>query len=498
MVTSRERIQDQITMPGVGRRTLSADPTREYVAGGAIPYAHGYLQSLPFGIDDISRDFGDDIYDRMMKDPAVASSVNVLKLAVLYAGIDLTPNRDQNHPEYGRAKEINDFCEAVINDLDRDILDVLWDMLDALAYGNKVAEQVYELAPTGPHRGKLVLKALKVKPRKATAFVVDAYFNLVGLLGVQPRQTLTSIPTGVLIGDPSRVPQLLPRQKFAVLSYRPKDTDPRGQSIIRPAYNAWWIKQQVWPEYLKYLAQFGGPSLVGYTAEGAQRVPKLDDNGDVVRGDDGNIVYLEAEQALANALVAFKNGTVLALPYSAKVEPIQSQGNGQAFSRAIGILNTEIMQAILNQTLATAEGQHQARAASTVHQDVLGMSIRHVKKAVVAMVQHDILRPLITYNFGEEAHQFLPNVSLGETEFQDFAGTAAAVSQLVSVGFLDQSQFPQVDQKLSLPVRDLVAIAKRKEQEAEAALAAQERLVAASPPPGRGGAAPAPARGEAA
>ena len=55
--------------------------------------------------------------------------------------------------------------------------------------------------------GLLVLQAVKVKPRRATAFVVDSYLNVRGLVGVQAG-------SGALAGTVLNTNDVLPREKF--------------------------------------------------------------------------------------------------------------------------------------------------------------------------------------------------------------------------------------------------------------------------------------------
>src|SRR5579871_2036028 len=52
--------------------------SREYVAGGGWAWYGQVARTLPNSIDDATADFGDDLYERMMFDPQVASVINIL------------------------------------------------------------------------------------------------------------------------------------------------------------------------------------------------------------------------------------------------------------------------------------------------------------------------------------------------------------------------------------------------------------------------------------
>lgn len=436
--------------PAVSPAIAPAKPElqREYVAGGGYDWYGPYrARSLPWAIDDLTSDFGDDLYERMVFDPQVSATLTVLKASILETGLQLAPAVEDDTAD-GRelAVEIADTLAVMLEDLPQALDDVLWDLLDALAYGNRVAEQVYEHREVAG-KSMLALARLKVKNRRATAFVVDAYWNVLGLLAVLPGN-FSPMLSSVLL-DPAQQPNLFPREKFAILTNRPKNADPRGTSVLRPAYSPWWDKQQIKPEYLKYLAQFAGPSLAGFTPENAQSMP-ADDS----LGNPTGAALVTPEQAMLTALLDFRNGTAAAFPFGAKVEPIEVQGEGDPFLKALAYHNLEIVRAILTQSLATGEGEHQARAAAQVHQDVLDTLIRQAKMSVVGMVQRDILRPLVLYNWGPAALPLVPRAQLGDTEGHDFAPVATAVAALERAGYLHPSQYPGVDEMLSLPARD--------------------------------------------
>jgi hypothetical protein len=416
---------------------------REYVAGGTAT-AYGQLRkALPPYIDDVSRDFGLDVYERMLVDAQVAACLAILKASIIEEGVTLAPAvDDEADPEYKQAREIADEAEAMLDDLDTPLDDVLWDLLGAIALGNRVAEQVYETrsATTIENRSALQVRALKVKPIRSVAFVTDAYLNVLGLVGAKPGQTVPAVSDLA----PS---EIIPREKFCILSWRPKDGDPRGTSVLRPAYDPWWRKRQTIPEYLKYLAQFAGPSLWATVAQDAE--PTVDPN-------DPTVVQT-AEEALRIALEDWKNGTVLGLPFGTVVNPVMLQGEGKAFLDAIAECNLEITKAILTQQLATEEGEHQARAAAQVHQDVLDTLVRQGRRAVVRMLHRDVLRQWVRVNWGDVAVKLTPLPSLGVTEQRDLPSMMNAVAALQRAGYLHPSQYQGIDEDLNLPARDLTA-----------------------------------------
>lgn len=429
-----------------------SDLIREYVAGGGMSWYGNQVRALPPAIDDLTNDFGDDLYDRMMLDPQVSACMTILKASILEDGLHLTPAvEDADDPDYDLATEIMDEAEAMIENLIEPLDDSLWDMLTCIANGNRVAEQKMGYAKADKDGRKILnLESLKVKPRRATAFVIDPYLNVVGLLG-RPPGFPSPFLASWLIDPDNPPPNLLARSKFAVLTHRPKDGDPRGTSLLKPAYEPWWRKRQVIPEWLKYLTQFAGPSIWGTVPEKALAQPQLDSNGQPILGAP----MLTPETVLFNALQQLRNGTAGAFPYGTVINQLTPAAANAVspFSHAIQESNLEITKCILTQNLATEEGQHQARAAAQVHQDVLDTLVRQGKRSLVRVLIKDVIRPWISYNWGDKARKLAPKASLGVTEEHDRSAMMTAISSLQTSGFLAPSQLQAVDDMLGLPIR---------------------------------------------
>lgn len=416
---------------------------REYVAGGGWAWYGEVARTLPQAIDDVTGDFGDDLYDRMLFDPQIAAVTTIFKAGILETGLYLDSSvRSRYEPDFELASEICNEAQRMIAEFDGSIDDVLWNLLDCVPFGNEVAEQSYKLAPARKDGRKiLVLDKLKVRPRRSTVYAVDIYINLIGLLiRVPPNASPWS---STMVFGPDEEPfNLLPPHKFVITNFRPKNNDPRGSSLLRPAYSAWWRKQQIIPEYLRYLSQFAGPSLIGFVGEDA--TPQTDTSGAVVT----------AEQVMLGALQALRNGTAAAFPFGAKVDPLVMNGDGAAFLRAIDHCDQQITKAVLTQELATEEGKHMARAAAEVHQDVLDTLIRHAKLGFAAQLRNQLFKRWVVYNWGEAAAHLAPKVNLGKSIQREHPALWGAVSQLMGQGYLVPSQLQQLDEMVGLPVRD--------------------------------------------
>lgn len=403
--------------------------TQEYVTGGPLVWYGARVQTLPPYIDDLTFELGDDLYERMLNDPMVNASLTILRASILEESATLVPAIDDSSADgYQQSADLVPWCQAVIDDLEIALDDVLFDLLGCLAFGSRVAEQVYENDSTYTGNAQIILRALKVKPRTATAFVVDPYMNVLGLLGqVEGR------------------PMTLDRDRFAVLSFRPVNSDPRGSTLLRAAYNGYELKMRTWPEYLRYLVQFASPSLFGTTAPNAADEPLYNEAGQPTGS------FITAVEALLEKMLLYQNGSAMAAPNGTAVNAMWSQGEGKAFLEAFRLFDRQIAMGIVGQTRALLEAEFGSKADSSTANDILTTLVRQMKRAVCRMLRTDVLRLLVRYNFGPAYERLTPYVTLGETEPQDWSARMTAAA---GAGYLlDPSQWPGIDELLNLPPR---------------------------------------------
>lgn len=416
---------------------VQADPTQEYVSATGAAFYGNWWRSLRWAFDDVTEEFGDDVYERMMREPQCLAVLNVVRAGILEDGPQLIPVvSDKDEDGYELSKMLVDDCEEMIEELSLD--ETLWDMLSAMPLGNRVAELIFDDAT-----GRIV--SIKPRPRRSVAFVVDVYNNVAGLLARIPGLGVpVQAGSYIIAGTPPY--NILPREKFAVLTFRPKDNDPRGTSLYRAIYNVWWLKMQTWKEFYKFLVQFGTPSLIGYIARSANTV--------TLPGSDQQ----SPQQKMVETLIKIRNGSVAALEEGDKIEPLTiAQGGIAAFQAAFDLYDRQITIGVLNQTLATMEAQFGTRAQAGVHRDVLTTIVRQCKKSVQKMVRNDILRTYVRYRYGPTygpaIERLTPRVTLGVVEQEDISVLWAAAAQLARANYFAPDQLPAVDELINLPPR---------------------------------------------
>ena len=432
---------------------------RTYVSSTPFVWLGQFLRALPWPIDELAEALGDDIYQRMLLDPHVAALVNTWKTAIIEDGLHFAPAiDDRTDPDYDLAISIRDEAEAVfLTEMQSDLDMVMMNMLDAGPMGNKIAEATWSYQKPYQMGGPKLMQPtdITVKPRQATAIVVDGYMHVVGVLGQWLNQA-SPVITGWVI-DPKNPPfTLLPADKFWIAQYRTNDADPRGTSLLRPAYDPWWRKRQVIPSYLQYLSVYAIPLVYGVTPEKAMPTIPTDAQGNPLPPAPGFSGPITPEMVMLEALKSMRNGSVMAFPYGSEVHTIAVQSAAaQPFLSAIAQADDQITECVLLQKLATQEGSTGTRAMASVHQDTLDTLIRQNKRWFVRTFIRDLLRPWVLKNWGEDARHLMPKASLGVAEQHDLATMWTAGASLYTSGYPHPSQYGAMDEAMGLPPRDL-------------------------------------------
>jgi len=436
--------------------------TQEYVAsltyGPQLTKVRVGKRTLPKHIDDLQRNVRFDIYETMMLDAQVKSCLGVYIAGVLGGGMDILPASKATDPKFQTDSEVARFCEDALKKHMKTpfLSEYLPDMMKAIALGHRISEKVTYKDEESPVPGKMLFKYAKVKPRKRVVFVVDDYLNVIGIANTPP------------LGFSGEL-KVYPRDKFAILTWKPCDADPRGTSDFRAIYEAWWNKQKIRPMHLQFLHQFASPSLIGILAEASSIRQQIDPaTGQPMVDENGRPIYVDKSQEMKTALEQFQNSSILVIPYGAEVVVVEVKGNGEAFITALNDNNSEIAKGLLLSTLSTEQGPNQGRAASTVHADVVSVGIDAGIEQLERFIEQEFLAQLVAWNYPPGTA--VPRCRLPGANKADFLAWASAIAKLEAAGYLDPSQYDGTDAKLNLPKRSVEAMqetidAKTKERE---------------------------------
>lgn len=479
---------------GAKQITVNAEASLlvEYVAASDNTYQPwnnlGYLRRLPNPSDELMSDFGSKIYEiDMPKDPQVYSVSSILVMALLAQDVRLSPAVEKGDPGYDEAVTALQFCEYNQRNLRHGVPEVLYELADGmLKMGHKAGEKIY-IQSDGFKKGtqQYMLSDIKTKPHESTAFVVDAYNNVIGLLYVEPGKPLPYI--GYLGANLTgqNLPKIIPAEKFVIPKHKPRNGDPRGTSHMRSIYTPWWKKQNWNPQHVAYVTRFAQPSMYAKLPPEAKDIQIKD----TAKNPTGAKSIVKA----TNAALAQMKGGAVATFIDTDVTMLQANSDGRVIFASYEHEDRQIAKGYLMQTLTTEEAKHMARAAGSIHQDVFGLLIAFLRSILEWTWREEVLKPLVKYNYGEEAaNNFTPHVSLGDTEAQDIPKLIAAYAQLANAGEpgargIHRTMWPKIREKVGMPGSNEVEEEKDWQRIQDAKSAAQKALLNPPTPPGQTG-----------
>lgn len=448
---------------------------------------------LPKSIDDIERDFGLATYLKMQNDPVAGSALDFLIDLVLADGIQVHPRvkldatRNPGQAEKAaHAAEMKDFIEWCFTNLETPLEVAVQHLCEMVAFGYAVCELLFELAESGPYKGKIVPIDIRAKPRENVRFVVNGANRVLGFLVVKVGDTFQPSDEA----SPLESPNYLPPAHFIWVSNRMLFGDPRGRSDLRRAYNDWEFKIRSKVEWFKHLMLHGTGKLIALI-----KVDSLNEAGRLAyeTNPDGTIklngdqkVQISRVTAIARELAKSMNASVGAIEADELVQ-VEARSNGEAFVNAERNANINITTAILGASRATQEAEHGSKADSVTALDVIRAKVRRIKQQIALAIDERIVKPLIEINYGRDMFEFRPVINLGTFKF---ASMLEAAEFAQKVGYKpDESQMPFLDELIGVEVRDMDAIEFRDAQRRE-----DERLAIRQqfPSPGQTDPGPSP------
>jgi hypothetical protein len=415
-------------------------PTAEVVLGGpgpAFAADGGFLRAVAY--DDVIARYGTRPYELMHEDDACEAALFLLKAGALGDGVQIKPavtapeGAEVTDPEMVRRIEVStdvyEFCQRVLLALGDTINATLWELMDgALAFGSNLAEQVFELVTEGEDRGRLIPVRYQCKPRWAWGYRVSKVMKLEAI------RALTD--TGWQDVEP---------EHFTVFSWQPRNGDPRGKSIYRPAYPWFNLKHQILPDYGQFLKKFASAALVIEAGENQPPYTYKDANG-LPREMSPQEVNLAAGQK-------FQNHTVLALPNGAKAQILFSQGTGEAFDRGFDRCDRNTFRTIIRGTRALQEAKHGSKADTESNLDaVFGMAVAQVRGPLGAAFRRQFLYQCVALNYGDRvAKEFTPLVGFGMPDHLQ-AELLTAFANAWEKGLFEPPQLPWIWSQFRAPV----------------------------------------------
>ncbi len=297
-----------------------------------------------------------------MKDVDVANGLDTLKGTVIERPHDVQP-ADSSPLAEEVAQFVRDQIAGIPNF--EGMLDTL---LDAPGYGFSVQELMFDTS-----MGQAQLLDIKDCPQELFLFG-NRYEPQIG-----PLQFLTSpyASTGTLV----------PENKFLIYSYRPRSRDRMGRPLLRDIFWESWFKRNMQSMWMRYAEKGPGTAVVRYQDSDDQA----------------------AKQQAADIAQMIVDLPSLAVPqgfeYDKELLTIARSLSPDVFEHLYEALQKNIVRRLLGETLTSfgGDGGKGTQALGEVHSDTLEKKSIGICKAAASVVNRQLIRPLVLWNYGPKA-----------------------------------------------------------------------------------------------
>jgi len=207
----------------------------------------------------------------------------------------------------------------------------------------------------------------------------------------------------------------LPAWKFVVHRYRAAGGSPTRAGLMRTCAWLYLFKHYDIKDWAAFLEVYGMPLRLGKYQPGAGK-------------EDRDALLLAVRSIGHDAAGIISSSTEIEFVESAK-----GTASSDLFERFVNLLNKEMAQAVLGQTLTSDVGSVGSLAAAQVHDEVRFDLMEADATALAETVTTQILRPLVGFNRGWDVP--VPRFAFEIEEPRDQAQEATTLKTLVEAGF---------------------------------------------------------------
>jgi phage gp29-like protein len=325
------------------------------------------------------------------KDEDVGNALDTLKLNVLERDRSVRPADDS-----GKAQEVAEFVQAQLDGLPN-FHGTLDCMLDAPAYGFSIQEMIFDSS-----MGQAQLTEINDCPQELFLFG-NRFQPQIG-----PLQLLDS--PYMMEGTP------MPEQKFLISTYRGRSRNRMGRPLLKSVFWPSWFKRNTLRLWLQYGEKGPGTAVVRY-ADGADTA---------------------ARQQAAQIAQAIISEAALAMPanmqYDADLLKLARTLDPAVYKELFLLMQYAIARRILGETLTTFgnEGGGGSKAQGDTHADTLEKKTVELCRGLMSVVNRQLVRPLVLWNFGPDAP--MPTWSFDLEEDEDLAARIGIDTALQGMG----------------------------------------------------------------
>lgn len=313
------------------------------------------------------------------KDEDVSNALDTLKLSVLERDRSVTPA-----DESGPAQDVADFIEDQLDENLPNFHAVLDTILDGPGYGFSIAEMMFDVS-----EGQVALLDICDCPQELFLF------------GTRFRPQIG--PLQLLDSPWAMQGKEVPEDKFVVFTYRGRARSRMGRPLLRSVFWPSWFKRNVQRLWLQYCEKGPGTAVVRY--------PDGDNESERMKA-----------VAIARAII---EEPAVAVPqnlvYDLDLLKVARTLNPDVYEHLYQMMQYAIVRRVLGQTLTSfgGEGGKGTQALGEVHEDTMDKRSIELCRALEGVVNRQIVRPLVLWNFGPDAP--MPTWNLDTSEAEDLA-----------------------------------------------------------------------------
>jgi hypothetical protein len=293
-------------------------------------------------------------YRRIMKDPQVKLAKRLIHSYLLSKNYYITPASEED-----KDKEIKEFVEICLKNMDIDMREVRKHLLSGMDYGYAVSEIVWKILADN-RIGIAKLKGLQIETLE-NCFETDDLGEILNVI-----QTF--------LGQLDPVP--IPAEKCLIYTFEGETGNPYGESIYRELNDPVFLKKKILLMLTIFLEKHGSPALAG----------KVGAEGDSKK-------FLEKLEDIREGRTSITHGA------DEEVYVIESQKDGEAFFKTYQMLEVLILRVFLIGSLIL--GQSEASGSysqSQTHLDALKFFLDGIH-ADLAIIFQNLIKKLVDFNF---------------------------------------------------------------------------------------------------
>jgi phage gp29-like protein len=293
---------------------------------------------------------GIELYEEVMADPQVASTLQTRKLSVICKEWEVIPASDRL-----KDRKIAEFVEAVLSAFNHDAARRA--LLSGIVLGYKPAEVMWEVS-----EGSVWIKEIIGVHARRIVFDLDRNPRLLTINNMSE-------------GEP------IPDRKFVVFRNTSDNGTPYGDPLGRSLYWPVWFKKNAIKFWMIFSDKFGMPTTVG-------KYPAGSSSADIDK--------------LIEAAASIQTDTAIAIPDTMQLALMEASRTGSmnTYESLCNFMNAEISKVMLGQTLTTEmSSSGGSYAASKTHDGVRADYTKADADALCECLNNSLVKWIVDFNY---------------------------------------------------------------------------------------------------